>query len=160
MVFDPKSLGYELTHTPDPEHLGGVVAASYEVQPVLAGVGHDVLGRLACQEGIQPSRDRLVEVPRRATGDDSDAVHELRAGVPYEGLLPECGGAAPSQFGEWDALLRTPDEPDRSSLELGKRLGLLEAELAADQSVVAHLRMCVERDVVGRERDVRVEEHT
>ena len=127
--------------------------------PFSRALGHHVLGGLAGEERVEAERDRARRSrPRRPARHDPDAVHRLGPGVPHERLLPERRGAALAQLGERDALGRAPDEADAAALVLGERLGPLEPERRADQGVVAHLGVRVERQVVAGERDVGVEQ--
>ena len=64
-----------------------------------------------------------------------------------------------AQLRERNALGRASHEADRAAAVLAERLRPLEPERLADQRVVPHLGMGVERQVVAGQRDVVVEEH-
>src|SRR5262245_28176532 len=157
-LLDAESLGEELPEAAHAERLGRVVPGRDEVRSALASVGHHMLRRLAGEEGIEAERDCLAEARGGPAGHDADAVDELRAGRPGEGLLAEDRGAAVAQLVERHALRRAPDEADRATAVLAERLGPLEPERGADQRVVPDLRMCVERQVIAGQRDVVVEQ--
>src|SRR5215211_2426313 len=157
-VLHAEALREELAEPAHPERLRGVVARRDEVRAALSGVGHRVLRGLAREERVEPERDRLPEARRRGSRDDPDAADELGPGIPRERLLAEGGGAARAELVERDSVRRAAHEPDAPPAALAESLSALEPERRADQSVVAHLGVGVERQVVGRERDVVVEQ--
>src|SRR5215217_7127066 len=117
----------------------------------LARVRHHVLGGLAGEEGVEPELDRLAEARRRAAGDDADAPYQLRPRVPAE-RSPLGHALHPfEQLGGRDALAVAADEADGATVVHAARLRALEAERLAEQRIVAHLRVGVERQVVAGE---------
>ena len=85
-------------------------------------------------------------------------MHHVGPGVPYERLLTERRPAALAQLRERDALGAAAHEPQRLPVVAREALGGVEPQCAADQRVVAHLRVGVERQVVAGQGHVRVEQ--
>src|SRR3954447_675323 len=85
-VLDPEALGQQIAERADAERLRGVVARGHEVQAELAGLGRDVLARLAGQEGVQALGGGLVQRVGGGAGDDADRPDALRAGAEHERL--------------------------------------------------------------------------
>src|ERR1700733_5648241 len=84
-----------------------------------------------------PGRAR-IDHQRLARGHVADAGEQLGGREPVPG--------------------KACDEADRLALVQGERLELLRAERAGEQGVVADLAMGIQRQVIGGEADVRVEQ--
>ena len=142
------------------ERLGRVVAGGEEVDARLLRAGHHPLGRLAGQERVEARGDRVLQVVGAAARDDPDRAHRGRGrpGRPAaRGRSPRARArrARPPAMPSPAKRARTPIA---APLTAAKGAASCAPELAGQQRVVADLGMAVERQVVGGQRHVGVEE--
>jgi len=121
---------------------------------------------------------RLAVVGGDGIGPDvtAEAVRVLRAATDAEGIRVDTkdyqlgaerylatGEVLPDSLLDelrgHDAAARAPHEADRTPTRGAERLGPLEAERLAQQRVVPHLGVRVERKVVGGQRGVAAKQH-
>src|SRR4051794_8385068 len=81
-----EALREELAKSPRTERLRGVVPGGDVVDAGLVRVGHDPLGDLAGEEGVEAVGDRRGEVLHRTARDDAQGAHALRSAVEDQGL--------------------------------------------------------------------------
>ncbi len=106
-----------------------------------------------------PSTSRLREVVRAGASHDPQAPHERRPGVEHERIPCSRLAHASPELRDRDAVTgQVRDEADRLVPMDGERLERLRSEGARQQRVVAELGVRIQREVVGGEGDVRVEE--
>src|SRR3954447_12582645 len=95
-VAHAESRRQQVAQTADAERLGGVVARGHEMDLGLARASEGALDRLARHEGVEPVRDRVLEVVGARARDDPDGPNPLRAVRERErlpaGRVAEAGG--------------------------------------------------------------------
>ena len=122
--------------------------------PASARVRHHVLARLSGQERVEAELDRLVERVGRRARDDADRRTRSGPGAEDGRLAAARLAHAREELGGGDAVaLERAAAADRAAAELAERLVALAAQPLGEDCVVADLRVGVERDVVGGERD-------
>jgi hypothetical protein len=135
------------------------VAGGEEVDAGLAGEGHRALGRLAGDERVQALVDRILEVVGAGPGDEADRPHPARPVGERERLAARRVRHAVHELGGRDAVAGEPRaHPDGAAAQQRERLGRLGAQRRGEERVVAVLEVGVERQVVGGQAHVRVEQ--
>src|SRR5664280_426540 len=153
-----EALTEELPQRAHAEALGGVVAGGDEVDPVLLGAVHDPLAGLAGDVGVEARRDGLIETGGRPPGHDPDRGDHVRAAEEDLRLLTAGGPHPREQLLVGDRRREHPGEPQRHPAEVPERLELLEPEVAGEDGGVAVLWVAVEREVVGDQVEVVLEQ--
>lgn len=162
LVLQPELRGHVLGHGGRAVALGGVMAAGQEGHAHLARVVRLRFRDLAGDEGIGAGRDRGLEVALRAAGAPGDGLDRTMGGVdqrhgPLEHLLDMDGKRL--RIGQGLAVLEAAEKTQLLLAEAPGRSGMgQQAELQAELRVVAELGMRVERQVVGEEVDVAVQQ--
>lgn len=142
--------------------LGGMVPARQEGHAHLARVVGLRLRDLAGDEGVGTGRDGGLEVALRAAGAPGDGLDRTMGGIdqrhgPLEHLLDMDGERL--RVGQGFAVLEAAEKAQLLLAEAPGRSGMgQQAELQAELRVVAELGMRVERQVVGEEVDVAVQQ--
>ena len=131
------------------------MAAGQEVHAGLARLVEVALGGLAGQERVVARGDRVGEVALSAAGDDRDRAHRLTIAMDGQRLAPDQLAQPPYELGRRQAAVGPARiYPDA----LGERPGDVRAEPRGQQRVVAVLGMTVQRQVVGGQAHVGVEQ--
>ena len=135
------------------ESFGRVVSGGDEVDPQLAGRLQARLFRLAREVEVVALVSGADHLAARAAGADRDAL-DLLGTVSEDERLPA------DRFADSADELLESDRPGQAApqTDLAERPLDLHRERLREQRVVADLRMCVEREVVCREVQVRGEE--
>ena len=128
--------------------------------PELAGGRRHALGGLARQERLGAGRGGLLRVVRAGARDDREALDACRGrrrGGAARGSVTSA--TLGDELRSVEAAVRQRrEEADRLAAVGAEGLHVLGAEGVGEQGVVAELGVGVEGEVVGGQRDVRVEE--
>ena len=146
MLLDPAA------EREDAEPLGGVVTGGEVVDPVLGGLVQHPLGRLAGDVGVEAGCDRLVVVPLRGAGHDSDRRHQ--ASVALEDLRIASAGLGDrvEQLVRRDRLREHAADAHRPAVIVAEGLQLDQPEPVGELGRVAEIGVTIERQVVGDQR--------